>query len=239
MPFEALSTLLDGMLSLIFPPRCEVCGTLQEPVVCARCHDAFRAIHAPYCQQCGLPFDPLAQSAAHCAICREEPPTFDAARAAGAYENELRRAIHLFKYDGVRALAAPLAAFVAETITFPFEIECLCPVPLHPQRATMRGYNQSELLAEEMGEHWSLPVIPTMLTRTVNTTPQMQLPAAERKRNVKGAFAVSAPVAGRTIGLVDDVYTTGSTLSECSRILKRAGAQRVLVLTVARALLDA
>lgn len=233
---EFLTSALDGVLSLLFPPRCEVCGLLQEPTICDHCRGKFHAIAAPFCTRCGLPFDPLAQSMPECADCRTHPPPFDAARAAGRYADELRRAIHVFKYDGVRALAVPLAAFLAETITLPIEIDCLCPVPLHPARERMRGYNQSALLADELAAHWRLPVEPALLARIVNTTPQMQLPADERRRNMRGAFAAPPAAQGRDIGLVDDVYTTGSTLFECSRVLKHAGARRVLVLTIARVL---
>jgi ComF family protein len=226
--------LLDGTLSLLFPPRCEVCGLLQEPVVCAQCRAQFGRIEAPYCRQCGLPFDPLAKAATHCPECREDPPAFDAARAAGIYGGLLRRAIHLFKYDGVRAMTGPLGEFTLEMVELPFSIDCLCPVPLHPKREAMRGFNQSLLLAEVLGEGWSAPVEAGLLSRTQNTPPQMSLPAAERRRNIRGAFAVTGNATGRAVGLVDDVFTTGSTLRECSRVLKRAGAVRVLVITVAR-----
>lgn len=188
---EFITDVLDGMLSLLFPPRCEVCGLLQEPLICARCREKFQAISAPFCEICGVPFDPLALTMGECADCRKRSPAFDAARSAGKYADELRRAIHLFKYDGVRALAVPLAAFIGETVTLPFEIDCLCPVPLHPARERMRGYNQSGLLAEELGRQWLLPVEPALLTRIINTTPQMQLPADERGRNVHGAFVAS------------------------------------------------
>lgn len=233
-----LSLLLDGVLSLLYPLRCEICGELQEPVVCGRCAAGFKRIVEPYCRQCGLPFDPLAHSDVHCADCREEPPPFDAARAAGIYGEGLRRAIHQYKYDGVRALAIPLADFITQTVSLPFPPDCLCPVPLHPARERMRGYNQSLLLAEELGRRWEIPVIPEMLARTVNTTPQMQLPADERRRNVRGAFTVTGDAQGRSVALVDDVFTTGSTIRECSHVLKRTGAARVLVITIARAVAE-
>ncbi|MHB0937266.1 MAG: double zinc ribbon domain-containing protein [Armatimonadota bacterium] len=226
--------LLDSLLSLLFPPRCEVCGMLQEPVVCAGCRAQFERITEPHCRQCGLPFDPGAKSATHCPECRDDPPAFDAARAAGLYGGVLRRAIHLFKYDGVRAMAGALGEFTLETVQLPFPIDCLCPVPLHPRREAMRGFNQSSLLAEVLGEGWSIPVEAAMLSRVQNTPPQMSLPAEERRRNIRGAFTATGNPAGRAVGLVDDVFTTGSTLRECSQMLKRAGAERVLVITVAR-----
>ncbi len=227
--------LLEGLLSLLFPPRCEVCGTLQEGVICASCAADFVPVTAPFCRQCGLPFDPLAQMLPECAACRTEPPVYDAARAAGVYGGKLRRAIHLLKYDGVRALAAPLGEFIARQVESPFPVDILCPVPLHPSRLALRGFNQSLLLAEVIGNRWDMAVQAEQLQRTQNTTPQMELPAAERERNVRGAFAVDGDVRGRSIALVDDVYTTGCTLRECARVLKRAGAARVLALTVARA----
>ena len=229
------SLLLDGLLSLLFPPRCAVCDTLQEPVLCARCREQFTAIAAPFCRQCGLPFDPLAHMLEHCADCREEPPPFDAARAAGLFQDTLRLAIHHFKYAGARALAVPLGEFMAGQIELPFAIDCLCPVPLHPRREAMRGYNQSRLLADELATHWGLPVETDWLARVVDTPPQISLPAEERRKNMRGAFTARDAVQGCAIGLIDDVFTTGSTLRECSRVLKRAGAHRVLVVTVARA----
>jgi len=228
--------VLDGALSLLFPPRCEGCDLLQEPLICGACRGRIVPIGEPCCRQCGAPFDPQARGLDHCAACRDEPPAFDAARAAGVYDGVLRRVIHRFKYDGVQALAAPLAGMMAETIIRPFDIDLLIPVPLHPARFRMRGFNQSYLLADALGQQWRLPVAADLLARVQNTTPQMQLPFDERKKNIRGAFAVTGEVTGRAIGLLDDVYTTGSTLGECSRMLKRAGAARVLVLSVARTL---
>ena len=182
-----------------------------------------------------MPFDPLAHATSHCADCRDEPPPFDAARAAGVYDDALQKAIHRFKYDGMRALARPLGEFAADSIELPFPIDVLCPVPLHPRREQMRGYNQAQLLAEILGARWQVPVEP-VLARIHNTLPQIDLTAEERRKNVRGAFAAEGTMRDRTIGLLDDVFTTGSTLCECSRVLKRAGAARVLVITVARAL---
>jgi ComF family protein len=233
-----LSEFGDGLLSLLFPPRCESCGTLQEPLICPACAEGISRITAPCCAQCGLPFDPLAHATTHCEECREEPPFFDVARAGARYGGPLRLVIHAFKYAGARALAAPLAALIAEGVTLPLPIDCLTPVPLHPARQAMRGYNQSRLLAEELGALWNLPV-EELLQRTRNIPPQMQLPRDERRRNVRNAFAALDGIAGRCIGLVDDVYTTGSTLRECSRLLKGAGAAHVVVITVARAVGDA
>ncbi|HEY3378009.1 MAG TPA: ComF family protein [Armatimonadota bacterium] len=224
-----------ALLDLLIPPRCEVCNTLQEPVICAGCLQGFTALPTPRCRQCDLPLDPLAHTDEHCAACRDDPPPFDAARAAGLYGSTLRQAIHVFKYEMVRALARPLADYALTQLTLPFPVDCLCPVPLHHAREAMRGFNQSLLLAEHFGQCWQLPVAAELLIRTQNTTPQMLLPLAQRRENVKGVFRARETLAACTVGLVDDVFTTGATLRECSSVLKRAGAQRVLVITLARA----
>jgi len=235
MKQNALTQLRDAALDLLFPPRCELCRTLQEPVICASCLQQFVCINDPICRQCGLPLDPLAHTTGHCAECLNDPPPFDAARTAGIYDGVLRQAIHVFKYAMVRAMALPLGDFLADHVMLPFPVDCLCPVPLHPSRERMRGFNQSFLLAERLGTRWNLPVETSKLIRMQNTPPQMQLPRDARQRNIRGAFAVRDSLSGCTIGLVDDVYTTGATLRECSRMLKRAGAARILVVTLARA----
>ena len=231
-----LHLLGHAALDLLLPPRCEVCGLLQEPVICDACVEQLTPITQPYCRQCGIPLDPRAHTPGHCADCRGEAPPFDAARSAGVYGGALRRAIHVYKYALVVALARPLAAFLTQYLEIPFPLDCLCPVPLHRARERIRGFNQSRLLAEHACNDWGIPHEPHLLTRLQNTTPQMQLPREERRANVRGAFAVDGDVRGRSIGLLDDVYTTGSTLTECSRVFKRAGAERVLVITLARAL---
>jgi len=196
------------------------------------------AIRQPFCAQCGYPFDPLAKGDTHCAICRDVPPYFDAARAAGYYTGALRTAIHQYKYNGVQALALPLASWAMTSLELPFRPDCLCPVPLHPRREARRGYNQSLLLAEAFSAGWKIYLQPDLLRRTVDTPPQMRLNAEERRRNIRDSFTIQSAVEGRSIGLVDDVMTTGATLNECARMLKRAGATQVLAVTLARAVPD-
>jgi ComF family protein len=226
--------LMDGLLSLLYPPRCAVCETLQEPVLCPACRGEFRHFSPPWCARCGLPFDPRARAMPECAACREHPPPFATARAAGRYAGTLRQAIHCLKYDGVRALAGPLVDFVCQSVPRPDGLSLLTPVPLHRSRERMRGFNQSRLLADALAEQWEIPVSAGLLQRVRATPPQMQLAAEERRKNLRGAFAVAGNAAGLTVGLIDDVYTTGSTLRECAQTLRRAGARTVHVITVAR-----
>ncbi len=173
-----------------------------------------------------------------CGSCRRRAPGFDYARAAARYDGVVREAVHAFKFGGRRALAAPLGDLLVEVAgglpTGPPDL--LLPVPLHPRREHERGFNQAALLARRVGRSWGCPVREDVLARAVPTQSQTELDAVARRANVRTAFRLrrSAPVAGRHVLLVDDVLTTGATLSECARCLREAGAALVGALTVAR-----
>jgi ComF family protein len=160
---------------------------------------------------------------------------FDAAYSFGAYDGALRRLIHLFKYEGVRTLARPLAEYLAAAYPRDQRFHALAPMPLHWRRRWSRGFNQSALLAQELGRRLGIPVAPVVRRRRW-TAPQAGRTNSHRRRNVAGAFEASAEAArfGRLL-LIDDVLTTGATASACARALKRAGAGYVAVLTLARA----
>jgi ComF family protein len=176
-----------------------------------------------------------------CRDCQQEAPPFSWSRAAGLYEGRLRRAIQEFKYSGRRRLAISLAYLLylaleeaPERPTF----DAVVPVPLHPRRQAQRSFNQAALLARELAHHLGLPCPERALIRTRDTPPQVGLGRAERLSNLAGAFAVpdARVVAGRTLLLVDDTFTTGATVSACSRALLTAGAAGVCAVTVATAL---
>jgi ComF family protein len=227
---------IDAFLSLIFPPRCEVCTELQMPVICDNCLTRFKVIIPPYCDICAKPLDPLATGGNICADCKSEQPAFQHCRCAGYYHSELRHAIHLMKYEGIRAIAPELARFTANNIDITnLSIDLILPVPLHPERLRMRGFNQAGLIADELGKLFNINVEHTILNRVVNTTPQMKLPAKERKQNIRGAFQAENSIHGKNICIIDDVFTTGSTLNECAVTAMKAGAKSVSVITVARA----
>lgn len=209
---------------------------MQQPLICDDCRQQFTAIVAPFCQCCGEPFDARAQSDLLCADCRQQAPPFAAARSAAIYHGSMRRAVQRLKYELIPALATPLGEYLAEHCELPFHADCLCPVPLHTHRQKMRGFNQSLLLAEKLSLHWSLPLQADILGRTVDIPAQMRLTRSQRAKNIRGAFKVKGTVAGMSIVLVDDVYTTGATLRECSRVLKKAGAAQVQAVTLARAM---
>ena len=174
-----------------------------------------------------------------CGACRRREPEFDYARAAARYDGVVREALHALKFRGRRALAAPLGELLIEVATAGAPAgapDLLVPVPLHPRRERERGFNQATLLARRVGRSWGCPVREDVLVRTVATRSQTELDAAARRANVRNVFQARRPalVAGRRVILVDDVLTTGATLSECARCLRAAGAVTVGALTVAR-----
>ncbi|MEI6519875.1 MAG: ComF family protein [bacterium] len=234
-----MQLIIDAFLSLIFPPRCEVCQQLQMPVICNDCLMRFKPITAPYCNICAKPLDPLATGGNLCVDCKEELPAFQNCRCAGYYKDELRHSIHLMKYEGIRAIAPKLAQFTIDNIDITgLPIDIIIPVPLHNDRLQMRGFNQSGLIADEIGKLLNIEVDHEIMSRVVNTTPQMQLPAKERKKNIRGAFKVEKSITGKNICILDDVFTTGSTLNECAATAMKADAKNISVITVARAVKD-
>jgi ComF family protein len=191
---------------------------------------------------CGIPFLTAGGDDHLCGDCIKEPPRFTAARGATLFDGPIRELIHRFKYNGRVQLCRPLALLAARQLrpfAEEFSPELLIPVPLHVKRLRQRGFNQAVLLGEILAREWRLPLSRRNLQRTRWTEPQINLSAAERVANVRGAFRISAPdlIKDRRIFLVDDVYTTGSTAAECARVLFKADAAAVFVITIARAAL--
>lgn len=227
----------DALLSLLYPPRCAVCRTLGSPVpLCAACVAAIVPVAEPQCPRCGHALEPDRV----CNDCHRHPPAFDCARALGAYQGVLREAVHRFKYGHCPALAEPLGALLAAHARahahalHRLAFDGIIPVPMHAARKRTRGYNQSERLARVVARELGLP-LDTVLTRARATRPQVGLSGTRRRGNLQGAFRVSRPqdTVGRTFLLIDDVTTTGTSLSECAAMLKLAGAHGVYALALA------
>lgn len=174
-----------------------------------------------------------------CGACRRRAPAFAYARAALRYEDGARAALHAFKFGGHRALAAPLADVVVDVLAERWpegQPDVLVPVPLHPRRERERGFNQAELIARRLGRAWGCPVRRDVLARVVATESQTALDRAARLANVRDAFRLRRPelVAGRHVVLIDDILTTGATVSACARAVEAGGARAVGVVAVAR-----
>lgn len=241
--------LLRKLIKIIYPPRCPICqqfldngGSTDEDrgiSFCPSCSQDFHRITSPLCPVCGTPFASLVQADHLCEDCLRERPCYEAAAAPYLYEGTIMRAIHQFKYRAKTLLAGPLGSILARFAEGWVEESSgllTMPVPLHPKRLKERGFNQSLLLARHVARRLDTELDFLSLRRLKYTLPQIGLKKGERQKNVKGAFGLEDPetVRGKTVLLVDDVATTGNTLNECARILKRAGPKKVLCLTLAR-----
>lgn len=230
-------------LDFALPPRCPACGVIVggEGSFCLGCWSRLDFLAGPGCATCGLPFDDDPGEEACCAACLAEPPHHDGVRAAVAY-GDVARALALKLKHGRRiGMARIIGAHLARSAaTEPGAL--LIPVPLHRWRIWRRGFNQSALIATEIARRTGLELRTDMLERTKATPMLGGLGRTARARTLRGAFAVPsdkrAALAGRSVLLVDDVYTSGATANGCARVLKRAGAARVTVLCWARVLHD-
>ncbi|HYH00120.1 MAG TPA: ComF family protein [Terriglobales bacterium] len=246
-----LADVAASVFATVFPSNCRFCGApllkVSRLPVCDACIGAIQRLEGDRCPICGdrlLSFSGKAASAC-CGECLKEEPPFTKAVAYGSYDGALRDLIHFLKYDRVKPTASLLGRMVGELLAelgsqFKLDLPLIVPVPLHGSKLRERGFNQSELIAAA-----ALKVAPVgqlcagVLERRRATESQTGLTPQQRKANIRGAFKVRRPVevSGKDIIVVDDVFTTGTTASECARVLLRAGASRVWVVTVARVLL--
>jgi len=236
----------DAFCSIVFPAPCRVCGETLDRAsrlpVCTLCLASFTEITRPICSRCGRPIlSPHVKESntALCQICLADTYDFDVARNYAYYDAPMIRAILLLKHGGVPPLGAWFAERVAEVVSPEagnFEADVVIPVPLHRARYRERGYNQAELIARPLARQLGLPLRKDVLVRSRPRPGALRLTRIQRWSTVQGAFATrrGAKVDKLRILLVDDVMTTGATLDACSRVLRRAGAARVMALTVAR-----
>lgn len=236
---------LRRLVDLALPNRCAGCRAVigSDGVLCPACFARLDFITAPQCSRCGLPL-PVDPQMPHgdgpiCGGCLADPPRFGRARAALVYRGLARDIVLMLKHADRTDLVRPLARWL-ERAAGPLlaEADLLVPVPLHRSRLAMRRFNQAALLAQALGAAAHVPVAVDLLRRVRATPSQGHLSAAQRRRNVRGAFVVrphdAARIAGARILLVDDVMTTGATLDACTLALTKAGAAAVDALAVAR-----
>jgi ComF family protein len=233
--------LVARVLDFLFPPRCPACARRSERIAfCAACTNAIEPAASPLCPTCGESFNGSGPDHL-CSRCLVRAPHFTRARACAIYRRDrsspLIDVLHRFKYGRDISLAPVLGALLVDHCPLTLDHDLVVPVPLDLERLRWRGFNQAVALARVLSARRRLPLHPMALRRRRGTRPQVGLNERDRRHNIAGAFAVRDPavVRGRTILLLDDVMTTGATVDECAKTLRRAGARRVDVVVLARA----
>ncbi len=231
------------LFQFFLPSSCACCGTFLEegpPGLCPDCLARIRPIEPPFCTVCGAPFvAPLGEPHA-CGGCQVRKKYFTTARALAYYEGPLQETLHRWKYERRISLTPFLGRWMAQGFRRCWTHPCfdlLIPVPLHVKRLRERGFNQALLLTKELNRWTGIPYEKRVLRKQRATAPQVELSGRDRERGIHGAFTVvgKGAVRDRSILLVDDVYTTGATANECAKVLVAAGARRVDIFTLARA----
>ena len=235
----ALNTLLD----FLYPRACLGCGgavSSDEHHLCWDCVAGLVPVVDPYCEWCGDPVDGVVGHRYTCSMCRRHAPAFERARSGVRYRGAVRNALQRFKYNQDVSALPDLGRLLKACVDAHYRdvrLDAVAYVPLYPRRERRRTYNQSRLLAQELARAMGIPLAtPRCLRRVRETGTQTGLNARQRRENVRNAFAVGdVPwIEGRRLLLIDDVMTTGATVSECARALKAAGAAGVHVASVAR-----
>ena len=227
-----LLKLYERTLDMIFPRRCPVCDDAVDipgRLICSECEDVFKKIDEPYCLKCGRPVRDDALS--ECRECAGKKQEFKRGRAVFEYDDELKESIYRFKYGGRREYADHYAACMERSLgnwICSLKPDALVPIPLHKSRLKKRGYNQAALLAEGLGKKLGIPVRHDVLIRSSKTAVQKGLGASERQNNLKKALKIGPDVVKlKNIVLIDDIYTTGSTMNSAASCLQDAGVENV------------
>lgn len=230
------NTRQNGLLQLLYPLRCPVCDGIVQPAgerICLKCLGKLKLLTPPWCLKCGRK---LSQESEYCADCRQKRHGFVRGRALYEY-GSAAHSIYRFKYGGRREYAAFFGEQAAEYLgNFIRDVcpDALIPVPLHKKRRAVRGYNQAELLAKEIGMRLNVPVDTKLVVRRKNTAPLKYENPKERQNNLKKAFIIAGnDVKLKRVMIIDDIYTTGSTMDEIAGTLKEAGVEEIYFLALA------
>ena len=226
------------LLEILYPGRCPVCDgilALGEGYIHKDCAGSLKRVGPHYCMKCGRPV--LKEEAVYCSFCKEEKHDFDRGVSVYMYKGDMKNSVYRFKYanrqEYARYYGRELAAAIAARRDMR-DAQLIVPVPLHPDKLLKRGFNQAELLGEEISSLLKIPMDAELVRRVRATRAQKELGAYERRKNLKKAFKIGQnDVKLNTVIVVDDIFTTGSTIDEVARVLKEAGAKRVYAATLA------
>ncbi len=232
-----LRKIWNGIGKLLFPPRCPICDEvvlLKEQGICRQCQGKMQYVLPPRCCKCGKHLE--SEEEEYCSDCAERTHYFDAGRALYEY-GSVARALYRFKYSGRREYAEVFGeemAFYLKDFLREIQADGLLPVPMYPGKARVRGYNQSVLLAKALGRETNLPVYEDLVRRVRNTKPLKMLNPEERLNNLKKAFILGENgVKLKVVVIIDDIYTTGSTIDEIAKVLRHAGVKKIYFITLA------
>jgi len=226
---ETSKIYFAALADLFYPQRCVGCERRASDVLCSTCFEALPMVGSPVCGRCGLP---TAFATPVCEECKNVDFGFESAKAPLKYEGVGKKIVHALKYRGYKRVVERLAVPLMLQILDDGRFDAVVPVPLHRSRLRKRGFNQAELLARGVAEKMKATVSDTL--QVVRTTrDQVELSAAQRRANVAGAFVATEPLRGRLL-LIDDVFTTGATMSACAASLIKAGAEEVHALSLCR-----
>lgn len=225
-----------GVLDILYPGRCVMCDRvlrIRQRGICHRCVNIPEHIGEDFCMKCGKP---VQEGTEYCQDCENKITSFEYGRSTFMYNRDMRKSITRFKYHGRQEYAAYYAQNMYEQHREWIEslpLDAIIPVPIHEKRYRHRGYNQAQLLAMELGKLTQLPVISDYLIRVENTLPQKELSALERVQNLRKAFKIQQSELYTNIKcviIIDDIYTTGSTLEVCAQVMREAGVEKVYFL---------
>ncbi len=228
--------LLNKVLNILFPSQCPLCGNKSDSAlynpICSSCWRGIERYTGPACRICGIPVvSPLATI---CGSCMKKKPPFSRILYYGTYEGALKESIRLLKFSGVKRLSKPLSYLLSELSVSGFN--GIVPVPLHPKKLRQREFNQTAVMGRHLAGRIKVPLMLDVLKKVHDTLPQTEVTGKERLENVKKAYLASEKAAGLELLLIDDVITTGATVSECARALMTAGAKGVTVAALARSM---
>lgn len=229
--------LVEELLYLVYPRRCPVCHQIVEPkgeVICGGCRKRLQPILEPCCKKCGKPVEREEQE--YCYDCAKWKHCFEEGRALYVYDKVMKKSIAYFKFQNRREYAKAYAEEICRCLgekILQWGADCFVPVPIYRKKRIERGFNQAEVLAEEVSKRVGIPVDKEILVRIRRTLPQKELNEEERRKNLINAFQIGKKgVKYKKIILVDDIYTTGSTIDACTKVLKASGVQKVYFLSL-------
>lgn len=239
--WDGFSAFKSALSDLFFPPTCPFCSSPEVDSgvsICSNCLGSVREIGAPLCPQCGLPLPETTPGELLCGECLVAPPAYDRARYGVKYKGAVQEAIKNLKYGGALHAAAALSELLIEAFQRhyePAEFDLILPVPIHRKKLRERGFNQVVVLSQRLSRSVGIPLDRTAFVKSVDTPPQAGLSRKERLSNLRGSFRVARKdaIENKRILLVDDVATTGSTIREAARTLRKAGSARIDALVLA------